>query len=167
MKRSTGRIGLLVALVIGIGLLTLVGWGVSCRGFAFAKKGTPTLAKLERNTGCRFPKSTRMIGGYYESWIEYDYLAVLKFDAKDTGAFMKSIPQKVDEKTGTLISESDRLGINNTISPAITANGLHWWNPDSAKKIIAVKIEGRRPAYLLISLDDPKTTRVYVYAYSS
>lgn len=166
MKRTVGRI--LTAIGI-IGFLSCAGILVHGTLHVFdTRKGTPTLEKIASHIGVDLPPGTRLIKGYYEGWQEYEYFAILEFDAKYTQAFVKSIPAKSDIGTETIISRTDRLGLSNTGSPVDRTKNPAWWNPDSVHKFIAVYYGAPTcPAYLLISLDDPTRTRVYVYTFTT
>lgn len=129
------------------------------------RKGTPSLEKLESLSGIKFPRGTRLSKGYYEGFLDPQYLAVLDFDARDTESFIKSIPREKNKYGETLVSRTDRLSITNGW-PDINRDKSHsWWDPDSVHKFVAVDIQrdGSPHVYLLISLDDATRTRMYLY----
>jgi len=158
-------------LIIMVFVIGLLGFAFMIFGFVISisrhTKGIPSLEKLESLSGIMFPQGTRLLNGYFEGFRDPQYIAVLEFDAKDTEAFIKSIPREKNEYGQTHISRTDRLPITDGW-PTINRDKSHsWWDPDSVHKFVTVKILGWSSVYILISLDDVARTRVYLYIFTS
>lgn len=165
MNRNVKRIIVVAAVSLATCLLILA-W-LAGKSVFRTHKGTPTLALLESRTGIHFPQGTRLINGYYEGWQDYEYFGLLEFDAKYADAFLKSIPRRDDQFRTTVLSRKDRFGMANNRLPLHGIRNPGWWNPDSVKRFVAVKVDGTTNVYLLVSMDDPVKTKIYLSAFTS
>lgn len=165
MKNST-KSALETVLAASFGVVVLIIAGLMALALHSLYKhsvGRPTLTRVEHYTGLDFPKNTRLVDGYFIGFQDKEYFVVLEFPSAETHAFVKSLPAKSTEKKPTLFSRTDRFEVTNA-KPRDP--DFDWWNPDSARTFIAVKIEAPLSVHMLISTDNPAVTRVYIYAWN-
>ena len=114
-----------------------------------------SLSEISKLTGLRFPAGAKLVHGQNTSFEDSGITAKIEMNRADLGKFLASVPSQRAE------SRTDRLGITD----GIVADGLTWWDPDSSKHFIAIRIErlGQRDLFrILVGLDDPDRAVVYV-----
>lgn len=153
----------------GLAVLTFIAVGLIASSRVFeTQKSVPTLRETEAFTGVRFPPGSRLVNSYSEGWQDYTLHAVVMVDTDRVGELIGGIKISlgINDIKGYGLSQTDRMNVLNSNGPRIDGKIPAWWQPDSLSKFTAVSFNTTRYTSLLISRDNPKTSIVYVYAFS-
>jgi hypothetical protein len=156
----------LVTLGIGVPAVCVIGYFMTL--FTALNNWTNSdnadLKELEQVTGLQFPQDTKLEHCVNTSFQDAFYSARLRMKKSDAKAFIKSVTvSKLGSVRKIETSETHRLGITDNM------HSTRWWNPDSAHRYYAIRIESGsvsasngRLLLMLIAMDDPMWATVYI-----
>jgi hypothetical protein len=122
------------------------------------KVSSPSLAEISEIACLRLPAGAEVLNSHYvKRWDGHMLFATVEFPRSGVDKFVKSLPRTNERQTSR--SDIFRIDIQNREHPVGS-----WWNPESARKYIAVDYScgGQMGLTILIRLDDPKRAVIYV-----